>query len=62
MNGYIILTEGPTGAFQPDWDGELHTDEAVGWAELADAREAGLSAVLAEVRVLDNEPALTERP
>jgi hypothetical protein len=42
-----------TGAsqWQPDWDGEVHTDEDRAAAELADCLTAGHQCVLGEVRV-----------
>lgn len=38
--GYIILTSQPDGAWQPDWDGVMHTDRAAAVCELALASRA----------------------
>ena len=38
--GYVVLTKGPTGEWQPDWDGIVHTSHQDADAELIRAQES----------------------
>jgi hypothetical protein len=52
--GWVVLTndvkDGPP-KWQPDWDGDVHTDEQRAARELAACRACGYECVLGEVRV-----------
>lgn len=55
--GWVVLTNDAEAGFppkwQPDWDGEIHTDRARADAEAADCLDGGHQCVLGEVRVTE---------
>lgn len=55
--GWVVLTndvkDGPP-KWEPDWDGQVHTDKERADAELANCRGVGYECVLGEVRVAES--------
>jgi hypothetical protein len=56
--GWVVLTNNAehgtdTPKWEPDWDGEVHTDRARADAELAGCRAGGHWCILVEVRVAE---------
>jgi len=55
--GWVVLTNGGSDSvpiWEPDWDGEVHTDKERAEAELTACRAAGWECVLGEVRVAES--------